>query len=156
MEVHPAQIAFDLVTARRALEAIGHRPAFGFNFDPSHLLWQMVDPVRFLHEFPDRIYHAHVKDVALHFDGATGILGSHLRFGDPRRAWDFRSPGHGDVKFEEIFRTLNQIGYQGPLSVEWEDSGMNRQHGACEACEFVKRLDTSPSTTMFDAAFDRH
>ncbi|MEN6495970.1 MAG: sugar phosphate isomerase/epimerase family protein [Thermoguttaceae bacterium] len=156
LEVHPAQIAFDLVTARRALEAIGHRPAFGFNFDPSHLLWQMIDPVRFLHEFSDRIYHVHVKDVALRFDGATGILGSHLRFGDPRRAWDFRSPGHGDVKFEEIFRTLNQIGYQGPLSVEWEDSGMNRLQGAREACEFVKRLDTSPSTTMFDAAFDRH
>lgn len=156
LEVHPAQIAFDLVTARRALKAIDRRPAFGFNFDPSHLAWQMVDPVRFLREFPDRIYHVHVKDVALQLDGESGILGSHLRFGDPARGWDFRSPGHGDVKFEAIFRTLYQIGYDGPLSVEWEDSGMNREYGAKEACEFVKRLDVSPATTAFDAAFEKH
>jgi sugar phosphate isomerase/epimerase len=156
LEVHPAQIAFDGPTARRALEAVGHRAAFGFNFDPSHLVWQMVDPVRFLREFSDRIYHVHIKDVALRLDGFAGILGSHLKFGDRRRSWDFRSPGHGDVKFEEILRTLNQIGYSGPLSVEWEDSGMNRQHGARDALEFVKRLDAAPSATAFDAAFDRH
>lgn len=155
LEVHPAQIAFDGPTARRTLEALGGRPAFGFNFDPSHLLWQMVDPVRFLWEFQDRIYHVHIKDVALRLDGFAGVLGSHLRFGDRRRSWDFRSPGHGDVKFEEILRTLNQIGYQGPLSVEWEDSGMNREHGARDALAFVKRLDASPSGTAFDAAFDR-
>jgi sugar phosphate isomerase/epimerase len=156
MEVHPAQIAFDGVTARRALEAVGNRPTFGFNFDPSHLVWQGVDPVRFLHAFADRIYHVHIKDVAVRPDGLGGILGSHLRFGDPRRAWDFRSPGHGDVPFEEILRTLNQIGYQGPLSVEWEDSGMNREHGAREALEFVRRLDAPPSGRAFDAAFEKN
>jgi len=155
LEVHPAQIAFDGPTARRTLEALGGRPAFGFNFDPSHLLWQMVDPVRFLREFSDRIYHVHIKDVALRFDGFAGVLGSHLRFGDRRRSWDFRSPGHGDVKFEEILRTLNQIGYHGPLSVEWEDSGMNREHGARDALALVRRLDAPPSRTAFDAAFDR-
>jgi sugar phosphate isomerase/epimerase len=155
LEVHPAQIAFDLVTARRALRAIDHRPAFGFNFDPSHLAWQMVDPVRFLRAFPDRIYHVHVKDVAMQLDGESGILGSHLRFGDPARGWDFRSPGHGDVDFDAIFRTLYTIGYDGPLSVEWEDSGMNREYGAKEACEFVKRLDVPPAATAFDAAFEK-
>ncbi len=156
LEVHPAQIAFDGVTARRALEAVGGRAAFGFNFDPSHLVWQGVEPVRFLRDFADRIYHVHVKDVAVRPNGTSGVLGSHLRFGDLRRSWDFRSPGHGDVPFEAIFRTLNEIGYRGPLSVEWEDSGMNREHGAKEACDFVKRLDLAPSATMFDAAFDRH
>jgi len=155
LEVHPAQIAFDGPTARRTLEALGGRPAFGFNFDPSHLLWQMVDPVRFLREFSDRIYHVHIKDVALRLDGFAGVLGSHLRFGDRRRSWDFRSPGHGDVKFEEILRTLNQIGYHGPLSVEWEDSGMKREHGARDALAFVRRLDAPPSATAFDAVFDR-
>lgn len=154
-EVHPAQIAFDGVTARRALEAVDRRPAFGLNFDPSHLLWQDVDPVRFLNEFADRIYHVHVKDVAVRPDGLGGILGSHLRFGDRRRAWDFRSPGHGDVPFEDIFRTLDQIGYQGPLSIEWEDSGMNREFGARDALAFVKRSVAPPSKTAFDAAFDR-
>jgi len=156
LEVHPAQIAFDGVTAQRALEAVGHRPAFGFNFDPSHLIWQAVDPVRFLRQFADRIYHVHIKDAAIRPDGLGGILGSHLRFGDPQRAWDFRSPGRGDVPFEDILRTLNHIGYQGPLSVEWEDSGMEREQGAREALEFVRRLDASPSARAFDAAFEKH
>lgn len=153
LEVHPTEIAFDIVTAKMALEAIGYREAFGFNFDPSHLHWQMVDPVRFLKEFPDRIYHVHMKDAALQLDGYTGILGSHLNFGKPNRGWDFRSLGHGGVDFEEIIRTLNQISYKGPLSVEWEDCGMDRIHGATEACDFVKNVDFAPSNIQFDDAF---
>jgi sugar phosphate isomerase/epimerase len=153
LEVHPTEIAFDLVTARRALDAIGNREEFGFNFDPSHLIWQGVDPVEFIREFPDRIYHMHVKDAIVTLNGRSGILASHLNFGDPRRGWDFRSPGRGGVNFEEIIRALNQAGYDGPLSVEWEDSGMEREHGAREACEFLKKLDFEPSGRAFDAAF---
>jgi sugar phosphate isomerase/epimerase len=153
LEVHPTEIAFDLITARRALDAIGNREEFGFNFDPSHLLWQGVDPVEFIREFPNRIYHMHVKDAIVTLNGRTGVLGSHLNFGDPRRGWDFRSPGRGGVNFEEIIRALNQIGYDGPLSVEWEDSGMDREHGAREACEFLRKLDFEPSGRAFDAAF---
>ncbi len=155
LEVHPTEIAFDIVTAKMALEAVGRREAFGFNFDPSHLHWQQVSPVRFLQEFSDRIYHVHMKDAALQLDGYSGILGSHLNFGTPNRGWDFRSLGHGGVDFEEIIRMLNHLGYQGPLSVEWEDSGMDRIHGAREACEFVKRVDFAPSSLAFDAAFDK-
>lgn len=154
LEVHPTEIAFDTITAKRALEAIGNRKAFGFNFDPSHLLWQMVDPAAFIREFPDRIYHVHMKDAALQLNGRTGILSSHLSFGHQDRGWDFRSLGHGDVNFEEIIRALNHAGYTGPLSVEWEDSGMERDHGAKEACEFVKSVDFAPSNVAFDAAFD--
>lgn len=153
LEVHPTEIAFDIYSAKRALEALDNREEFGFNFDPSHLLWQGVDPVEFLREFPDRIYHVHVKDAIVTLNGRTGILASHLNFGDPRRGWDFRSPGRGGVNFEEIIRALNVIGYEGPLSVEWEDSGMDREAGAREACEFVKRLDFTPSKLAFDAAF---
>jgi len=155
LEVHPTEIAFDIVTAHRALDAIGHRKCFGFNFDPSHLLWQMIDPVRFIEEFPDRIYHVHMKDAALQLDGKAGILGSHLDFGQRGRGWDFRALGRGSIKFEEIIRALNHIGYAGPLSVEWEDSGMNREHGAKEACDFVHRIDFVPSGVSFDAAFDQ-
>jgi sugar phosphate isomerase/epimerase len=153
LEVHPTEIAFDLVTARRALDAIDNREEFGFNFDPSHLIWQGVEPVEFIREFPDRIYHMHVKDAIVTLNGRSGILGSHLNFGDPRRGWDFRSPGRGGVNFEEIIRALNQAGYDGPLSVEWEDSGMDREHGAREACEFLRKLDFQPSGRAFDAAF---
>ncbi len=155
LEVHPTEIAFDIVTARRALQALDNRETFGFNFDPSHLHWQMMDPVFFLKEFPERIYHVHMKDAALQLDGKNGILSSHLDFGHPERGWDFRSLGRGGVDFEEIIRTLNHLGYDGPLSVEWEDSGMDREMGAREACEFVKAMDFKPSVVAFDAAFDK-
>ena len=155
LEVHPGEIAYDIVTSHRTLEAINHREVFGFNFDPSHLHWQMVDPVQFLREFKDRIYHVHMKDAALQLDGRTGILGSHVKFGHPDRGWDFRSLGHGGVNFEEIIRHLNHIDYDGPLSVEWEDTGMNREHGAKEACEFVRKVDFEPSAVVFDEAFSQ-
>jgi sugar phosphate isomerase/epimerase len=153
LEVHPTEIAFDLFSAQRAIDALDGRPEFGFNFDPSHLLWQGVDPVKFIKEFPDRIYHTHMKDAIVTLDGRSGILSSYLSFGDPRRGWDFRSLGRGGVNFEEIIRALNNIGYQGPLSVEWEDSGMDREHGAKEACEFAKKVDFAPSKMAFDAQF---
>jgi sugar phosphate isomerase/epimerase len=155
LEVHPTEIAFDIYSAQRALEALDHREEFGFNFDPSHLLWQGVDPVEFIRAFPDRIYHVHVKDAITKLNGRSGILASHLNFGDPRRGWDFRSPGRGAVNFEEIIRALNDIGYQGPLSVEWEDSGMDREFGAREAAQFVKRMDFNPSNRAFDSAFEK-
>jgi len=153
LEVHPTEIAFDIYSAERAVEALDGREEFGFNFDPSHLLWQGVDPVEFLRAFPDRIYHVHMKDASVTLNGRTGILTSHLVWGDPRRGWDFRSVGRGGVRFEEIIRALNAIDYTGPLSVEWEDIGMDREQGAAEACQFVKNVDFDSSGHRFDAAF---
>jgi len=150
LEVHPTEIAFDLYTAKRLLDKFNHRPALGFNFDPSHLVWQGLEPHLFIREFADRIYHVHMKDAAVTLDGKAGILGSHLPFGDLRRGWNFRSLGHGDVNFEEIIRELNHINYRGPLSVEWEDNGMDREFGAQESLEFVRSIDFSPSTVAFD------
>ena len=150
LEVHPTEIAFDLYTAERLLSAFGRRPTLGFNFDPSHLIWQGLKPHLFILEFPDRIYHVHMKDAAVTLDGKAGILGSHLPFGDHRRGWNFRSLGHGQVDFEEIIRALNVVGYAGPLSVEWEDNGMEREFGAREACDFVRKINFSPSTVAFD------
>ncbi|HPU06359.1 MAG TPA: sugar phosphate isomerase/epimerase, partial [Thermogutta sp.] len=151
LEVHPTEIAFDLYTAERTLEALKGHEAFGFNFDPSHLIWQGVDPAQFIRYFPDRIFHVHMKDAIVKLDGKAGILASHLNFGDWRRGWDFRSLGHGSVNFEEIIRALNDIGYEGPLSVEWEDSGMDREFGAKEACQFVRKINFAPSRVAFDA-----
>jgi sugar phosphate isomerase/epimerase len=154
LEVHPTEIAFDIYSAEMALDALDRRPEFGFNYDPSHLHWQMVDPVAFIRHFPDRIYHVHVKDAARTLDGKSGILGSHLNFGDPRRGWDFRSPGRGQVDFDAIARALNDIKYDGPLSVEWEDPGMDREAGAAEAAQFVKiRMGFPPAGRLFDTAF---
>jgi len=156
LEVHPTEIAFDYYTAGRLLAAFGRRDTLGFNFDPSHLLWQGVRPDLFLRDFADRIYHVHMKDVAWNLGDEAGVFGGHTDFHTPPRYWDFKSVGRGDIKFEEIIRALNDIGYSGPLSVEWEDSKMDREHGAAEACAFVRRLDFAPSAIAFDAAFVRN
>lgn len=153
LEVHPTEIAYDIITMGRALDAVNDHPAFGINFDPSHLVHQFVDPVELIEAFPDRIYHAHVKDTRVRLTGRNSILSSHLDFGDPRRGWDFVSPGRGDVKWDLIVRALNRIGYQGPLSIEWEDSGMDRDWGAPEALAMVRRVDFAPAGQAFDSAF---
>ncbi|HCR17519.1 MAG TPA: AP endonuclease [Candidatus Latescibacteria bacterium] len=154
LEVHPTEIAFDTASAARAVKALKKRKEFGFNYDPSHLVYQNVDYVGFLREFKDRIYHVHMKDAYLSpLPTRAGIFGGHTDFGNPNRSWDFRSLGRGSVDFEEIIRALNDIGYKGPLSVEWEDSGMDREHGAEEACSFVNAVDFESSGRAFDAAF---
>jgi sugar phosphate isomerase/epimerase len=156
LEVHPTEIAFDISSAQRTLEAIGHRPAFGFNYDPSHFAYQGVDYLAFIQEFGDRIYHAHMKDVWWSdVPTRSGVFGGHLEFGHADRHWEFRSIGRGRVDFEGIVRALNRIGYDGPLSVEWEDIGMDREFGAREACARVRAIDFPPSGVRFDAAFER-
>ena len=155
LEVHPTEIAFDYYSTKRLLETLDYRPTLGLNFDPSHLLWQGVDPQTFLHDFADRIYHVHLKDVKPRQDGRAGILGSHIEFGDTRRGWNFVSLGHGDVDFDGIIRELNQMGYHGPLCVEWEDSGMERIFGATEAFEYASQINFEPSTFSFDSALKR-
>ncbi|TQS40025.1 sugar phosphate isomerase/epimerase family protein [Cryptosporangium phraense] len=153
-EVHPSEIAYDYWSTVRTLEAIGHRPAFGLNFDPSHFVWQDLDPVGFLWDFKDRIYHVDCKESVKQFNGRNGRLGSHLPWGDPRRGWDFVSTGHGDVPWEPVFRMLNSIGYTGPISIEWEDAGMDRLVGAPDALAFVRKLTAiEPPEASFDAAF---
>lgn len=152
LEVHPGEIAFDYYSTKRLLEVMKDFPCFGLNFDPSHLIWQGMKPELFLRDFSEKIYHVHMKDAAVTLDGRSGLLGSHIDFGDSRRGWNFRSLGHGDVNFEEIIRALNDIEYEGPLSVEWEDSGMDRVFGATEAAAFVKKIDFEPSTFAFDEA----
>ncbi len=156
LEVHPTEIAFDISSAERALEAIKGHKSFGFNFDPSHFGYQGVDYVAFIRRFGDRIVHTHMKDVWWSdVPTRAGVFGGHLDFGHADRFWDFRSLGRGKIKFEEVIRALNAVGYEGPLSVEWEDAKMDREHGAAEAAGFVRRVDFKPSAVAFDAAFAR-
>ncbi len=155
LEAHPGEIAYDIYTAQKTLQALNHHPAFGFNFDPSHFIHQLFDPTKFIEYFPDRIFHVHVKDSKVRLDNTRSILGSHLNFGDPRRGWNFVSPGHGDLDIESMIRALNQIGYHGPLSVEWEDNAMDREFGATESAAWVKKSDFAPSSILFDDAFSQ-
>ena len=156
LEVHATEIAFDIASAERALAAVGDHPSFGFNYDPSHFGYQGVDYVAFIERFGDRIFHAHMKDVWWSpTPKRSGVFGGHLNFGHRDRAWDFRSIGRGRIDFEEVIRALNRVGYQGPLSVEWEDAGMDREFGAREACARIKGYDFAASSVAFDAAFAR-
>lgn len=155
LEVHPSEIAYDHWTTVKTLEAIGNRPAFGLNWDPSHMLWQNVDPVSFITDFADRIYHVDCKDTKMRLTGRNTILSSHLPWGDPRRGWDFVSVGRGDVPWELSFRALRSIGYEGPISVEWEDAGMDRFMGAKEAVEFLRQFNLELPSARFDTAFER-
>jgi len=152
LEVHPTEIAFDYYSFIRLLKAFDYRKTLGMNFDPSHLLWQGIKPHLMIRELPDRIYHVHMKDARVTLDGLNGILGSHLEFGDPKRGWNFCSVGRGHVDFEAIIRELNSIGYEGPLSVEWEDSGMERFRGGTESCAYAKKVNINANTGAFDAA----
>jgi sugar phosphate isomerase/epimerase len=156
LEVHPTEIAFDIHSAHQTLKAIDNHPAFGFNYDPSHFGYQGVDYVRFIYEFSERIFHVHMKDVYWSDKPTSvGVFGGHMDFGDNRRFWNFRSLGRGSINFENIIRALNDIGYRGPLSVEWEDSGMDREAGAAEASTFVKNIDFEPSSVAFDDAMQK-
>jgi sugar phosphate isomerase/epimerase len=156
LEAHPTEIAFDIASAGRALKAVNNHSAFGYNFDPSHFGYQGVDYVKFIYTFAEKIFHVHMKDAGWSkVPTEAGVFGGHTEFGAPGRFWDFRSLGHGDIVFEEIIRALNRINYKGPLSVEWEDSGMDREFGAKEACEFVRKVDFPASTIAFDAAFEK-
>ena len=156
LEAHPTEIAFDIASAQRTMKAIENHPAFGFNFDPSHFGYQGVDYIKFIHTFGERIFHAHMKDVGWSkVPVDAGVFGGHTDFGTRGRFWDFRSLGRGDINFEEIIRALNRIGYKGPLSVEWEDGGMDREFGAKEAAAFVRKMDFPSSNVAFDAAFEK-
>ena len=156
LEVHPTEIAFDISSAQRAVDAVGGRDAFGFNFDPSHLGYQGVDYVQFIQRFGDRIHHAHMKDVWWsETPRPSGVFGGHLPFGHADRFWDFRSIGRGRIDFEAIVRALNHVGYTGPLSVEWEDGAMEREFGAREACARLRAIEFPSSSVAFDAAFAR-
>lgn len=154
LEVHPSEIAYDYHTTVRTLAAIDNRKAFGLNWDPSHMIWQDIDPVNFILDFADRIYHVDCKDTRVfRNDGRRGRMGSHLAWKDPRRGWSFVSTGRGDVDWEASFRALRTIGYRGPISIEWEDAGMDRLHGAAEAVHFVRGLLWNEPERSFDAAF---
>lgn len=156
LEVHPSEIAYDYWTAKKTLEAIGHRKSFGFNFDPSHFVWQQLDSVAFVLDFAEHILHVHCKESTTNLDGRNGVLGSHLSWDNPRRGWTFVSTGHGAVPWEPLFRALNAIGYDGPTSVEWEDAGMDRLVGGPEALAFVRKLgEITPPHQLFDAAFSQ-
>jgi sugar phosphate isomerase/epimerase len=141
LEVHPREMAYNIETAQKALEVLGDRPEFGFNFDPSHLVWQMIDPVIFIKTFGKRIYHCHAKDGELQLDEVhrSGVIptGGWMR---PDRGFRFRVPGWGDVNWRRVLTALASVGYDYVLSYEHEDPVMSREDGCEKAIDYLRPL----------------
>jgi sugar phosphate isomerase/epimerase len=140
-EVHPQEQAYNIETTEKAIKAVGGRKEFGVNFDPSHFVWQGIDPVVFIKKFGDRIYHAHAKDAELVKENVatSGVIptGSWMR---PGRGFRFRVVGWGDVEWKRVMTALLEVGYDYVLSYEHEDPVMSREDG-CEKCiAFLKPL----------------
>lgn len=108
-------IAYSPRIWRRIFEAWGKD--VGLNYDPSHLVWQMIDNARFIKEFGSRMVHVHAKDLMIDCDGLyeNGVLSAGIGWQVPRM------PGLGDVKWDEIFAGLYRAGYDGPVIIEHED-----------------------------------
>ena len=140
-EVHPQELAYNIETAEQALKAINGKKEFGFNFDPSHLVWQLIDPVVFIKKFGDRIYHAHAKDGELVEENlrTSGVIptGSWMR---PTRGFRFRIPGWGQVPWKRVITALAEVGYDYVLSYEHEDPVMSREDGVEKTIAFLKPL----------------
>jgi len=140
-EVHPQEQAYNIETAEQAVKALNGRKEFGFNFDPSHFVWQGIDPVVFIKRFGDRIYHCHAKDAEVVKENVavSGVIptGSWAR---PGRGFRFRVVGWGDVQWKRVMTALLEVGYNYVLSYEHEDPVMSREDG-CEKCiAFLKPL----------------
>jgi len=140
-EVHPQEQAYNIETSEQAIKAVNGKKEFGFNFDPSHLVWQGIDPVVFIKKFGDRIYHMHAKDAELVKENLS--LSGSIPTGAwrrPTRGFRFRVVGWGDVPWKRVMTALLEVGYDYVMSYEHEDPVMSREDG-CEKCiAFLKPL----------------
>jgi len=141
LEVMASQMAYNIETCEQALKALDYREEFGFNFEPGHMVWQLIDPVIFVKRFKDRIYYCHAKDGELQPDcvGTSGVApnGAWVR---SDRGFRFRTPGWGDSNWRRIVSALVESGYDYVLSYEHEDPIMSREDGAEKCIEFLKPL----------------
>jgi len=108
--------------------------SLGWNYDPSHLIWQRADYIAMLLNFKDRIFHVHGKDTEILTArlAQVGIMGSSW--------WRFRIPGWGEVDWKRVTTVLREIGYEYVLSVENEDRTISREEAFEKAIQFLKPL----------------
>lgn len=140
IEVMPPGIAYNVFTAERLIKEIPH-DAFGFNYDPSHYIWQMINPVVPIYKFSKKIFHCHAKDAEIcsQWIDESGVLvtGPWRRLG---RGWRFRIPGWGNADWRRIISALLEVGYDYVISLEHEDPVMSAEDGAEKNIQFLKPL----------------
>ena len=157
LECHPSERAMgDIASAAdylAAVDAAGFEKAAGFNFDCSHMRWQGVSGVQFIREFGDRIHCVHIKGVQV-IDGFTrnGLLGGHQNMGDKHNGWNFVTAGtaRDATNTEELLVELNRAGYDGAVSIEWEDNDVEQHAGARRALANLHIADQPPSAMRHD------
>ena len=157
LECHPSERAMgDIESAGdylAALDKAGNADAVGFNLDGSHMEWQGVSVVQFIREFGERIHCAHIKGVqVIREHTRAGLLGGHRPMGHRLNGWNFVTAGtqRDANSVEEIMIELNRVGYDGAVSIEWEDNDAEQHAGAKSALANVRRADLPPSGMRHD------
>lgn len=149
LELHPGFQVYNSYTLKKLRDAVG--PEIGVNFDPSHLLWQGMDPVAVIRELGDAIYHCHAKDVRIDAmnRAVDGVLDTRHYADELHRSWIFRTVGYGNdaAYWKDIFTALRTIGYDGAVSIEHEDSLINRMEGLEKAVDMMKACIISKEKT---------
>jgi sugar phosphate isomerase/epimerase len=157
LECHPSERAMgDIESASdyiHYMEKAGYGGVVGFNLDASHMEWQGVSAIQFIREFKDRIHCAHIKGVQVSREHTrAGLLGGHRPMGHPVNGWNFVTAGtlRDANSVEEIMIELNRVGYDGAVSIEWEDNDAEQHAGAKAALANVRRGDLAPSGMRHD------
>ena len=157
LECHPSERAMgDLESASDYINHMckaGYEGVVGFNLDASHMEWQGVSAVQFIREFGKFIHCAHIKGVqVIREHTRAGLLGGHRPMGHPLNGWNFVTAGSArDANsVEEILIELNRVGYDGAISIEWEDNDAEQHAGAKAALANCRRADLPPSGMRHD------
>lgn len=141
-ELHPGFCVYNTDTMLRIRNAVGE--TIGANFDPSHLIWQGMDPIAVIRALGDAIFHVHAKDTKIdkYNTARTGVLDTKPYADEINRSWIFRSVGYGndEIYWKDMVSNLRLIGYDHVLSIEHEDSLMSQNEGLSKAVEMLKRV----------------
>jgi sugar phosphate isomerase/epimerase len=141
-EAHPGFVVYNTETLLRIRRECGDN--LGANFDPSHFFWQGMEPINAVRELGgDAIFHVHAKDSRVDPVNASinGVLDNKHYADEANRSWIFRTCGYGHSLewWKDFFSTLRIVGYDGPVSIEHEDSLMTAEEGLTKAVAFLKQ-----------------
>jgi sugar phosphate isomerase/epimerase len=142
IEMHPGFVVYSPETMQRLRSIAG--PSVGCNYDPSHMFWQGIDPIKAIRELGDAIFHVHAKDTQIYESNLpkTGVLDTKKYTDERNRAWIFRTVGYGHAYmwWTEFISTLRMFGYDYVLSIEHEDSLMSPEEGLTKAANFLNQI----------------
>ena len=142
IEMHPGFVVYSPETLLKLRQAVGN--TVGCNYDPSHMFWQGIDPIKAIRVLGDSIFHVHAKDTQIYDSNLpkTGVLDTKKYTDERNRSWIFRSVGYGHAYgwWKEFISTLRMYGYDYVLSIEHEDSLMSPDEGLSKGAAFLNAI----------------